>query len=190
MPRRAEPKALVEGPNLKVDGPVMVTGDPSEHAKSMVKDPGARATRILTRAIDLFRRAGVFGVLADQLKSDGLSVSITIVVRVDDRLASETPPISAHTECGDSFVGIDINASAILEPWRDEILDSLWDTLAHELIHAKQCAYQKAGKALPYGDHDSDAFKKKTKELVQLAKERADRDIEAWADAMKQALGK
>ena len=181
IPKEVDP--LVDGSNVKVNGQIATTGDPSDKAKSLSKEPAKAAVRVLKDAVDLLRRAGIFDDINEQLRKDRFNINVTIVIRLDDKLAIDEA--AAYTECGDGFVGIEIRVSAILEPDVDGIIESLYDTLIHELIHAKQCPYQKAGKALPYGEHDTEPFKAKVKELLEKAKQRAKKDETAKADELK-----
>ena len=183
------PRPIGEGSHLEIELPVAVVGNPTDDAKKLTARPSELVRHVVKQTLDLFRRAGILQDLARQIEKDGLpGIKVTIVVRMDNPLSKEIPPISAHTECHDDFVGIEIDAKAILEPYADDIIESFWDTLAHELIHAKQCAYEKAKKPLPYDGHESKEFKDKVKEMVAKAKARADADQKAWEDEFHKAF--
>ena len=185
------PRLIGEGSQLEINLPIIVTGEATADAKKLTSRPDKLVQILVRQVLALFHRAGILDELAEQLKRDGLpAIKVTIVIRMDNTLHQGDPPVSALTKCGDDFVGVEIDASAILEPYADDIMESFWDTLAHELLHAKNCAYEKADRPKPYGGHDDDRFKKKLKELVDRAKERARKDQEAWEKAFKDAFGK
>jgi hypothetical protein len=189
--KEPEPERPIgEGEHLQIDLPIVTTGEATKKAKELTSRPDRLAQILVRQTLSLFKRAGILDELAEQIKKAGLEgIKISIVIRMDNSLHTRFG-FSALTTCGANFVGIEIDADTLLEPYADDIMESFWDTLAHELLHAKNCAYKKAKLPLPYGGHDDQPFKDKVKELVKKAKERAAKDKEAWEKAFKDAFGK
>lgn len=170
-----QPKKGVSLTHVSVSGKIGTSGKAEkipEAVKAKATDPVGEATGTITYVVDLARRAGVFDALEAQLAKEGVALNIEIEIQVEN--AWQLLGLAAHTDCGPP-TKISINISICLDE------SALRQALAHELVHAKECAYTNAGHAAPYGGHDTDAFKKKVKELEklvedQLKKEQSDSD--------------
>lgn len=169
---------------VDVDGEIGIAGDPSkikDEVKKKSLDPIAEAKGTMGATVALLRRAGIFESIGAQLKAAGLpGIRIQLKINVQDGLA--IIGLAGRTECGNPIV-ITINISIALDSFK------VLQALAHELVHAKECAYTAAGQPAPYGGHDTEPFRKKIEEFIEKAKaqekKESDEAQKAFDDAMK-----
>lgn len=176
------PGPLVKESNVTVDREIGTQGDTAQVPAPLQTEYGDAvdaARRQLGVAVELFDEAGVFDLLNEQLAAAGLSLRIRLVIQVQDGLGLLR--LHGLTSCGDPTQVI-INISGILD------FNLLKQILAHELVHAKECAYTRAGQPAPYGGHDTQPFKDRVREFEDRVAERERERSEELEDALKQFM--
>lgn len=173
---------LVQKSNVEVERDIGTQGDPDkipDRVKRESLDPLTEARGQFAAAIDLLDKAGVFDDLNAQLMGEGLSIRIKLTIQVQDGL--RVIGLGGLTNCGDP-IEIIINISDVLN------FTILKQALAHELVHAKECAYTNAGKPAPYGGHDTDPFKNKVKEYEEKVKEYEEAKSQSLHDDLEEFM--